>query len=164
MKHLLPTLLTALLCSGLFAQTFTLNSYAAGGSTGDDAIRDIVTDANGNTYVTGYFSGTVDFDPGTAVYNLTTPAGNKYDAFVQKLDTNGNFLWAKSFRGTYDDYEMGENLEVDDTGNVYVQGSFQRNIFFTFSGTQWPGVPNVSVATVGTSPFLVKLDSLGNVK
>ena len=123
MKNLLPTLLASLFCAGLFAQTFTLNSHMAGGSTSQDGIRDIVTDANGNTFVTGYFTGTVDFNPGAGVSNLTTPAGNKYDAFIQKLDANGNLLWAKSFRGTNDDYEMGENLAVDDSAN---QGSLSN--------------------------------------
>lgn len=160
MKNLLPTLLTALLCSSLFGQSFKSNFSFTGGNVGADEIRDITTDAQGNIYITGSFTDSVDFDPGAGTFYLTTPAGNQPDAFIQKLDANGNFLWAKSFRGTYNDYEEGKKIAVDDTGNVYVVGIYQRNIFFTFSGYQWPGNSNSNVY----QPFLVKLDSIGNVK
>ena len=46
-------------------------------------------DGSGNVYTTGYFRGTVDFDPGVGTYSLTaTPDGNANlfsDAFVSKL-------------------------------------------------------------------------------
>jgi hypothetical protein len=34
------------------------------GSAGTDAAFDVATDTSGNTMMAGYFSGTVDFDPG----------------------------------------------------------------------------------------------------
>lgn len=63
-----------------------------GGNSWDDG-SGISLDATGNIYVTGHFSGTVDFDPGAGTANLTS-AGN-YDIFICKLDAAGNFLWAK---------------------------------------------------------------------
>ncbi len=161
MKHLLPTLLATLLCGSLFGQSFKSHFSFTGGNVGADEIRDITTDAQGNIYITGSFTDSVDFDPGAGTFYLTTPAGNKPDAFIQKLDANGNFLWAKSFRGTYNDEESGHKIALDDTGNVYLLGRFQRNIFFTYSGYQWPG--NATGASI-TRPFLTKLDSAGNVK
>ncbi len=160
MKYLLSTLLATLFCSSIFSQSFKSNYSFTAGNTGSDQIQDITTDAQGNIYITGSFTDSVDFDPGPGTYYLTTPMGNKPDAFIQKLDANGNFLWAKSFRGTYNDIEIGQNIAVDDTGNVYMSGSYQRNIFFTPNGTQWPGNSNSNVY----QPFLVKLDSTGNVK
>ena len=59
--------------------------------------RLIATDASGNLYITGRFQGTVDFDPGVATFNLTS--NGSYDVFIQKMDSSGNFLWAKSFGG-----------------------------------------------------------------
>lgn len=50
-----------------------------GGSSGNS----IIVDALSNVYVTGYFSGTKYFDPGTGTFNLTS-AGS-YDIFIQKL-------------------------------------------------------------------------------
>ena len=51
--------------------------------------NDIAVDANGNSYVTGYFWGNATFGTTTL-----TSSGEK-DIFVAKLDSNGNWLWAK---------------------------------------------------------------------
>ena len=42
---------------------------------------------------TRWFEGTVDFDPGSGVFNLSDGGGK--DAFVLKLDNSGDFIWAK---------------------------------------------------------------------
>jgi len=52
----------------------------------------IALDVNGNVYITGSFTGTVDFDPGIGIFNLASAGYN--DAFISKLDNNGNFVWA----------------------------------------------------------------------
>src|SRR6476646_8129608 len=41
------------------------------GGSGADRALGVAADAAGNTYVTGTFSGTVDFDPGPAAVSLT---------------------------------------------------------------------------------------------
>lgn len=46
----------------------------------------IVTDNYGNVFTTGTFSGTVDFDPGMGVYNLSS---NSSSVFIQKLNDAG---------------------------------------------------------------------------
>ncbi len=71
-------------------------SWAKGmGGSGSDVGLSITTDAIGNTYVTGHYSNTVDFDPGPGVTNLT--ANGSRDIFIQKLDPNGNLLWVKQW-------------------------------------------------------------------
>src|SRR5687768_13683841 len=40
------------------------------GGSGQEFGQDVKVDAAGNVFVTGNFSGTVDFDPGPYVYNL----------------------------------------------------------------------------------------------
>ena len=56
------------------------------GSSLDNNIS-ITTDASGNVYSVGYFSGRVDFDPGAGIFYLTSQGGS-VDTFVQK---NGFF-------------------------------------------------------------------------
>ena len=60
-----------------------------------DDIRQVKTDALGNVYCCGTFSGSVDFDPAAPVTVLQTPAQNP-GAVIWKLSAAGNFSWAKA--------------------------------------------------------------------
>ncbi|MBL0071783.1 MAG: hypothetical protein IPP34_08205 [Bacteroidetes bacterium] len=51
------------------------------------------SDDNGNSYTTGVFSGTVDFDPDTAL-NLFESI-NKDKIFIRKLNSEGDMVWLK---------------------------------------------------------------------
>lgn len=82
------------------------------------SVKDVLTDAAGNVYAVGYFSGTVDFDPGAGVHNLISAGW--YDAFVQKLDINGNLVWAVKMGLAQD--EIAEQLVMDNAGNIIVVG------------------------------------------
>jgi len=90
------------------------------GGLGNEQGRSIFLDQAGNVYTTGFYSGTVDFDPGAGTSFLTT-AGN-YDVFVSKLDDLGNFIWAQSFGGP--NFDVAYGLTVDYLGNVYSTGHF----------------------------------------
>ncbi len=59
MKKTIYTILIILLPTLLFAQ-WAKNI----GSTGNDFGRNITVDGSGNSYITGWFRETVDFDPG----------------------------------------------------------------------------------------------------
>ena len=117
------------------------------GGTGDDDGTSITTDANGDVYITGFYSGTVDFDPNTATFNLTSNGTS--DGFIQKLDGNGNFLWAKS--------EVSGAITTDANGNVYLTGSYQGTVDFD------PNAGTFSLTSNGSSDiFIQKLDANGN--
>ncbi len=86
----------------------------------------LATDAGGNIYATGSFSGTVDFNPGTAVASRTS-AGSS-DIFVLKLTSAGNFAWSETFGGTGGDTGFG--IAVDPSGAVHVAGYFSGTVDF----------------------------------
>ena len=154
---LIPTgsLALLLMCStGGFAQeTAILNWAKRTGGTGADRSRDMVADAAGNVYTTGYYTGTVDFDPGPGVSNLTS-AGSS-DIFMSKLDANGNLVWAKSVGGTGGDSPMA--IATDATGNVYITGGFVGTADFD----PGPGVFNMTSAGQ-TDIYIAKYDASGN--
>ena len=85
---------------------------------GDDKGDAVTVDSPGNVYTIGYFGDTVDFDPGSGTANLTSNGG--IDVFVSKLDSSGNYVWAKSFGGSGNDF--GNDVAVDSSGNVYTIG------------------------------------------
>lgn len=57
-------------------------------------ISSVSTASDGSIYLTGYFNGTLDFDPGPGIFEMTS-IGND-DLFVLKLSANGDFVWAES--------------------------------------------------------------------
>lgn len=123
------------------------------GGTGNDESYSVVVDAAGNVYTTGYFEGTVDFDPGVGTSNLTTAGGT--DTFVLKLDSNGDFVWAKSIRGTNNSGGIG--IALDNSGNVHTVGYFSGTVDFD------PGAGTINLASAGSfDVFVLKLDNSGD--
>jgi len=123
------------------------------GGTGSDKSYSITTDALKNIYLTGYFSNIVDFDPGNGVANLTS---NGYeDIFIQKMDSLGNFIWAKSIGGTGDD--RSRSIAVDTVGNIYITGEFAGLVDFN------PDTSTTLLNSHGdTDIFIQKFDAAGN--
>lgn len=123
------------------------------GSTGNDEGMDIARDKQGNILVTGFFMGTVDFDPGSGVTDLTS-AGS-YDAFVAKYDHDHKLLWAKRMGGT--DTDFAHALALDAAGNAVVTGNFRG------TGDFDPGAATFPLTSAGVDDsFVCKLDGNGN--
>lgn len=124
------------------------------GGSDEDHGTSIAIDASGNTYITGYFKGTSDFDPGVGVTNLSS-AGLK-DIFVVKLDPSGNFSWAKSIGGKKDD--IINSIALDLAGCIYITGAFQDTTDFDF------GIDTVNLISAGSYDiFICKIDTWGNL-
>ncbi len=115
----------------------------------------ITLDAANNIYVTGIFFGTVDFDPGAGISNLSS-AGNE-DIFVLKLDNNANFLWAKKLGGSSNDFCNA--IVLDSDGSIYLNGYFDGTSDFD-PGT---GVSNL-VSNGAADIFICKLSNTGNLQ
>ncbi|HOZ87902.1 MAG TPA: hypothetical protein PL029_09095, partial [Bacteroidia bacterium] len=118
--------------------------------TGDDNPLAMAVDPTGNSYMTGYFAGTSDFDPGTGSYSLTS--AGIYDLYILKLNAAGSFLWAKSIGGN--SIEVGNAITVDALGSIYTTGYFYSN------GTDFD--PGTSTNTLSPAPswcdaFVLKL-------
>jgi hypothetical protein len=113
--------------------------------------RSIALDAFNNVYTTGFFTGTVDFDPGAATFNLTSAGA--YDIYISRLDAYGNFVWAINMGGT--DYEVGRGLALDTTGNVYSTGAFGGTADFD------PGV-GIFNLTTGFGNGDIYISKIGN--
>ncbi len=123
-----------------------------GGSNSDGATC-ITTDPSGDVYLTGGFRDTIDMDPGPLTFSLVS-FGND-DAFVCKLSSLGNLIWAKQIGGVGNDFIS--SLTIDPFGNIYSAGSFQSTTDFD------PGIGTYSLTSIGSlDAFVLKLDASGS--
>jgi len=107
-----------------------------------------------NVYVTGNYSSSADFDPGSGTANLT--AVGEYDIFVSKFDNAGSFVWAKSFGGSGSDY--GQSIDVDASGNMVITG------YYSGTGDFDPGSGNASLTSSGGDDMVfIKLNNSGDL-
>lgn len=94
--------------------------------TDDNRAYSVATDANGNCYVVGLFTGnSITFG---SVTITTVNTNNSPDMVIVKFDATGNLIWAKSPGGVHS-YNVG-SVAVDVFGNVYVAGDFKPTINF----------------------------------
>ena len=111
----------------------------------------IDSDEVGNTYTTGFFTGTVEFgDTSLTSVGLS-------DVFVTKLDSNGNVIWAEQLEDTGLGLDFGLSISTDDLGNIYVTGIKDAD-------------PETDLSDISADPtsaegegFIAKLDSSGNL-
>ena len=138
----------------LLAFTQTLDWAKRIGGLKTEAAYGIVIDKAGNIYTTGFFGGTVDFDPGAGVSNLS--ALSDENIFIQKLDANGDFVWAKSMLGTLE--SRAYIMALDSAGDVYVTGYFKGTVDFD------PNAGTTNITSNGENDlFVLKLSSTGNL-
>ncbi len=125
------------------------------GSSNQDTPADLILDRSGSSYVTGYFTGSVDFDPGPGTFFMAASLSFP-DIFILKLDSLGNFVWSKRIGGGGP--ESGESIAMDSSSNILITGSFSGSVDFD------PDTGSVVLVSGGNSdPFIAKLDSFGNL-
>jgi hypothetical protein len=117
-----------------------LNAFGSSGEvgdlTGDNRVNDVVADVMHNVYVTGVFRGTVDFDFGAGVRNLTSTYGTG-DGYVAKYNENGTLAWVSQFAATGEGGSVGGSagraLAVSPGADkVYIAGSFTDSMKVDF--------------------------------
>lgn len=123
------------------------------GGTSEDIGYSIATDAAGNSYATGYYSGNIDFDPGSGVFMQNS--GSDRELFLTKIDASGNFQWAKTLSGGG---SIGNSLKIDALGNFIICGNFNGTVDFD------PGVASYTLTenSPWNAMFVLKLDPNGN--
>jgi hypothetical protein len=123
------------------------------GGTSDDESGQLNVDEQGNVVTVGWFKGTVDFNPNSAVSNLTSAGA--YDCFVQKLNNNGEFMWARRFGTNTDDYVNTVGIGVNNS--IILGGTFKGTVDFN------PGTAVFNQTSAGLfDAFLLSLSSDGN--
>ncbi|MDD2635671.1 MAG: SBBP repeat-containing protein, partial [Bacteroidales bacterium] len=117
----------------------------SGGGSQDDEARGIALDDMGNIYITGNFSGTVEFGTEEVISN-----GDK-DIFLIKYNNNGIYQWGKFMGGFNDD--IAGNVCVDYQNNIAITGTY--NTSMSINGS--------SIISNGLNDFFIaKYDSNGN--
>ena len=111
----------------------------------------LALDGSGNAYITGYFMGTVDFDPGPGIYTMTDTL--PVDKFILQIKSNGDFGWAVKTTGIDNGYCSGYSIGVDASENVYTTGYFHGTVDFD------PGANTSILTSIGPSNMFV--DKLG---
>lgn len=115
----------------------------------------IATDSSGNSYCTGFFTGTVDFDPGAGITNLTSNGGE--DIYIVKYDPAGALLWALSVGGTSGN-DWANAIALDADNHVVITGRFASDSMDCDPGVQPFYIHNAGV----TDAYVAKYDSAGN--
>lgn len=120
------------------------------GSPDHEFIYQHSRDNQNNIYLTGDFRSLIDLNPGNGVF-LANPNGLT-DVFLIKLNTFGEFLWARTFGGIGVDY--GHSVTTDADRNVLITGRFSEIISFgSFN--------HVLQSSGGTDVFLAKINENG---
>ncbi len=132
-----------------FARTWGL-------SNNHDQAKGVCVDDAGHIYVTGYFEGTIDIDPGAGIYEVTVIGGQ--DVYLLKLSSTGLFQWVLTWGSEGSDY--GYSVENYGNSAVYVTGGFWHGMDFD------PDPVDEDIKPVGWNigmiGFLSKFDSTGD--
>jgi hypothetical protein len=128
----------------------------AWGGTGHTQGYGLAVDEDGNSYITGNFYGTTDFDPDDpgGPNRITSVGGGSWDAWLVSFDTTGDFRWVRTWGGTYSD--SGQGAAIDEDGGIYVTGFYSLAVDFN------PAGGDVHTAVGDFDHFVCKYDTDGD--
>jgi hypothetical protein len=122
--------------SDAFVMRYTSNGipiwgFSLGG-VGTDEGNGVAISSAGHVFVTGYFSGSVDFDPSAGSFVLTTLSGAN-EAFLAEYDAAGHFVWADHLQSS--SVSDGISVAIGHDGGIAWGGSFSGTISGALQGT-----------------------------
>ena len=139
------------LTSNASAESIARWSKEIGGDT--NIVRDVAIDSNGNTFVTGEYTSSVDVDVGNGVSLSVT---NETNVYLIKYSSSGVAEWALNMIG------QGNTVTIDSDGNVYISGSYEspdNNV--DVPSTDGNPLIGKLVPTMRGAAFLIKYDNAG---
>lgn len=117
-------------------------------------IFNLSVDVFDNIYITGFFSTTNDFDFSESIYEMIP--NTNYDGFITKMDSMGNFIWAKNI-GFCNDPIL---VEFDFEGNCYIAGDFPSGKTIDFD----PSENSYELTSDRDQFYILKLSNWGNLE
>lgn len=157
MPQFLQVQATVVILNNFYSKSVTENKIweeviAAGGNRGDNR-RDIIVDDNGNSILSGYF--TDNFKIG----NVNLQGTGSPAMFTISLDKNLNPLWCNS--GLGEGKSMAYGLSKDNTGNLYVTGTFDGELSVSGKKLKSDKVSDVFLAKFGSDGKIQWLEKAG---
>ena len=132
----------------IWAKNFGRKSFT------DDRVVIKIDDASANIYLSGFFTGTADFDPGVGVTALTSTG---QDIYIAKYDNAGNYVWAKDIGGA-GVTSSAKTLAINKNslGNIIIAGTFGGFVDFD------PSAANAVLNGNGGNSFFAEYNPSGN--
>ncbi len=131
--------------------------YFSSGHSQDPAeLRGFAMDSDGNLIMAGVMRTTIDFDPSSNVFNLTSGT-NINDLFIAKYNRNLDLIWAGILNKANTSAVLTAAGLMTLDNDIYLYGSYSGTVDFN------PGAGNNSLtSTGGTDGFILKLNTSGN--
>lgn len=146
----------------LSAQSLQMDWLGQFTSTWAVSSQGVVKDTAGNTYVSGDFSFTTDFDQGPGKMELTA-VGNS-DIFLAKLDDKGEIKWVVSEGLQYPEHNT--DIALDPNGNPFLVGYIDHEGFlakFSPLGNKLLEIRQIPLGNGYSGINAIGVDELGNI-
>jgi len=120
------------------------------GGEGNDQVRRLAVDGNGNVFILGTFKDSIDLGGGA----MKAAGGN--DLMLARFDASGRHVWSKRIGNPFN--EMAGGIAVDRAGNLVITGSYDRDVDFLGTPLVASGESDVFVARLSPdgAPLWVK--------
>jgi len=139
----------------------TFSWIAAGDGTGSSnaPVNAVATDSLGNSYITGWLAGTLDF-AGNGIGGANSfgdVVTTTQDAYLAQYNASGVLQWVKHISGSGSEFTTGVTVDAND--NVIVTGSFGGTLDFAGDGVGGSG----DLVSLGSNDlFTAKYSTAGN--
>lgn len=128
-------------------------------------------DKDGNLYHTGVFNGNFDINP-SPTDSFILSSEYEWDVFIQKLDSNGNFVWGKQIEvySSGISSEPSSCIDINSNNEIVLVGTFEDTIDFDLGiGTDYviynndnPGLYMVKMSSNGDLIWAKSIEGQGS--